>query len=83
MRPDDIRRFLQQRPFRPFRLFILEATVYEIRHPEMALLARTTLNLYFPSSSFPFPVAESFVTVSLLHVSKLEPIPATPPTNGG
>lgn len=82
MRPDDIRPFLRQRPFRPFRLYILEATVYEIRHPEMALLARTTLNIYFPASTSPFPLAESFVTIALLHITKVEPMPIMPPSNG-
>jgi hypothetical protein len=33
MRPDDLRRLLEQRPFRPFRLYVLETTVYEVRHP--------------------------------------------------
>ena len=48
MRPDDLRRLLQQRPFRPFRLWVLETTAYEIRHPELVLLGRSTITLDLP-----------------------------------
>ena len=34
---------LSQQPFRPFRLVMSSGQSYEIRHPEMALLTRTSL----------------------------------------
>jgi hypothetical protein len=75
MRPDDVRDLLRQKPFRPFRLHVLESTVYEIRHRDFALVTRSTVTIYFPGSNDADPVAERRVIVSLLHITKLEPLP--------
>ena len=74
MRPDDVRRLLRQQPFRPFRLYVLESTVYEVRHRDFAQVARSTVTIHFPNSSDADPVGERFVTVALLHITKLEPL---------
>ena len=34
MRPEDLRNFLRQKPFRPFRVTLTDGRIYEIRHPE-------------------------------------------------
>lgn len=74
MRPDDVRDLLRQQPFRPFRLYILETTVYEIRHRDFALVTPSTLIIYFPDPNEAEPLAERRVIVSLLHITKLEPL---------
>jgi hypothetical protein len=85
MRPDDLRRLLQRRPFRPFRLYVLESTVYEIRHLEQVLVGRSTITIELPDPDLPIPLGERSVIVALLHITKLELIPPTiiPSTNGG
>lgn len=45
MRPDDLRELLRQQPFRPFRLYLLESTVYEVRHRDFALVTRSTVTI--------------------------------------
>lgn len=74
MRPEDIRRFLTEQPFRSFRLFVLESTSYEIRHPELVMLGRTTLTIDLSNPHDPFPLANHSVTIALLHVTRIEPI---------
>jgi hypothetical protein len=37
------RELLTNRPFRPFRLVMSSGQTYEVRHPEMAWLTRTSI----------------------------------------
>jgi hypothetical protein len=37
------RELLSQRPFKPFRLVMSSGESYEVRHPEMAWLTRTSI----------------------------------------
>jgi hypothetical protein len=84
MRPDDLRRFLQQRPFKPFRFYVLETTVYEVRHPEGALVSRSTVTLDLRDPTDSSPLAKGIVIIALLHITRLEMIlPAAPPLTNG
>ena len=40
MRPDELRRLLLRRPFRPFRLYVSDGAVYDVTHPEVASVMR-------------------------------------------
>lgn len=70
MRPDDIIRVLRRRPFEPFRLNITDGTISEIRHPESAIVDRSTVTLGLPVANQPEFVA--VVMISLLHITRLE-----------
>ena len=72
MRPDDVRPFLDKRPFQPFRLTLTDGRVYEIRHPEMALLTRTDILVGIDMADEGVP--SEFKICSLLHVTAIEPI---------
>jgi hypothetical protein len=74
MGPDDVRHLLRQQPFRPFRLYVLESTVYEIRHRDSALVTRSTVTIYFPDPNDAGYLAERRIILSLLHLTKLEPL---------
>ena len=39
-----LRNLLKERPFKPFRLVMSSGQTYEVRHPAMALLTKTTVN---------------------------------------
>lgn len=43
MRPDDIRDFLQKKPFQPFKVTLTDGRTYEVRHPELAMVARSAV----------------------------------------
>ena len=45
MRPDDVRRLLRQQPFRPFRIYVLETTIYEVRHRDFAFVTPFTITI--------------------------------------
>jgi hypothetical protein len=79
MRPDDVLRLVQRQPFRRFRLHLSTGIVHEIRHPELAMVGRSTVTLEFPPQNYPLPVAERRVIVALIHIVQMEFAEPTPP----
>jgi hypothetical protein len=45
MRPENIRDFLQRKSFQPFRVTLTDGRSFEIRHPELAMVGRSTVAL--------------------------------------
>ena len=66
------RDLLSQRPFQPFRLVMSSGQSYEVRHPEMAMLTRTSILVGIDESDDGVPA--EFKICSLLHVTAVEPI---------
>lgn len=75
MLPQVLLHFLRRRPFRPFRLYLLEQTVYEVRHPEQVMVGRTILFIDLARPEDESPAQQGSVVVALAHVSKLEWLP--------
>jgi hypothetical protein len=83
LRPNDVRDWLDRKPFRPFRIHLTNGTTFDVRHPEQSVVTRNAMNVAVP---FPPGVAagvQKEVTVALLHVTHLEPLgpPGTPSSN--
>ncbi len=75
MSPVELQAELRKRPFVPFRMYLSDGTVYEIRHPELVMAGMTTANIGFatdPNQTY----YNSYTVVSLLHVVRLEPVRA-------
>ena len=68
------REWLTQRPFKPFRLVMSSGQTYEVRHPEMAWLTRTSILVGIDDSQDGVPA--EFKICSLLHVTAVEPLSA-------
>ena len=66
------REMLSRRPFQPVKLTLSSGQVYEIRHPEMALLTRTSLLIGTELAEDAVPA--EFKIISLLHVTAIVPI---------
>lgn len=49
MRPEDILHWLQAMPFVPFRITMNSGLTFEVRHPELIRLMRTSLIYFTPS----------------------------------
>ena len=58
----------------PFRLVMSSGLNYEVRHPEMALLTRTSILVGIDDSEDGVPA--EFKICSLLHVTAVEPLPS-------
>jgi hypothetical protein len=75
MRPDDVRDWLQKRPFQRFRIHLTDSTVFEIRHPEQAIVMRATVIVGVQAAS----QEDAGLTsrdweLALLQITSLEPI---------
>lgn len=66
------RELLTQRPFKPFRLVMSSGQTYEVRHPEMAWLTRTSILVGIDQTDEGVPA--EFKICSLLHVTAVEPL---------
>jgi hypothetical protein len=65
--------YVEAEPFRPFRIKMASGTSYEIRHPEMILVGRTSARVYTTSEGDPGNGAR-WHDVSLMLMEALEPI---------
>lgn len=71
MGPEQLRDSLRRQPFVPIRLYVSDGSTYEIRHPDMALLTRTTIDVGVEEEDGS-GIADSIVYLSLNHVVKAE-----------
>ena len=70
----DFRELLTAQPFQPFRLVMSSGIAYEVRHPEMAFLTRTSIHVGIDIGEDHIPA--NFKICSLLHVTAIEPLTA-------
>ena len=70
------RDLLAARPFKPFRLVMSSGQSYDVRHPEMAWLTRTSILVGIDDADDGVPA--EFKICSLLHVTAVEPCGPTP-----
>ena len=66
------RDLLGRRPFQPFRLVMSSGQTYDVRHPEMAFLSRTSIYVAIDEADDGVPA--DFKICSLLHVTAIEPL---------
>jgi hypothetical protein len=80
MPPADLLSALRRRPFEPFQLHVTDGTVYEVRHPDLVIVATASAVVGIPATSLAHPQVERYEVVDLRHVSRLVPLgaPATP-----
>ena len=81
MRPDDINRLLREQPFQPFRVLLSNGSGYDIRHPELIAVGRTSLFIGIPASEST-AFFEDFAHVALVHINEIRPIHTTAPPSG-
>ena len=72
MRPDDVLQLLRARPFEPFRIFMSDGKQYEVRHPEMAIVTRSTVHVGVPGLRGPDRPVQRVETCALLHITRME-----------
>ena len=72
MRPDDLLELLRAAPFEPFRIHLSDGAVFEIRHPDMAIVQRSKVTVAVPGPDGPDGPAERTVNCSLVHITRTE-----------
>jgi hypothetical protein len=76
MLPKDVLTHITAEPFRPFRIRTAGGRAFEIKHPEVAQVGKTTLTISVPLSD-DLPDAEGlWHKISLMLIESIEPIDA-------
>jgi hypothetical protein len=65
--------YVSAEPFQPFRLKMASGQAFEVRHPEMILLGRSTVRVYTESETG----TERWHDVSLVLMETVEPLGRT------
>lgn len=68
MRPDDLRDALSQKPFRLVRLHLTSGRAFDITHPDMIIVGRSTMTLALPDDDHEARQA----VIALVHVVWME-----------
>jgi len=72
MRPEDILELLRAAPFEPFRIHLSDGAVFEVRHPDMAIVQRSRVTVAVPGPQGPDGPAERTVNRALAHITRTE-----------
>lgn len=70
MTVDAIRTLLSRRPFEPMRIKTSNGDVFEVRHPEMALLAKSAMAVVHPDADG--SPSDKVEYISYLHIASIE-----------
>lgn len=71
MRPEEIRNHLRRQPFVRLRIHLTDGSSYEIRHPEMAFLSRSALEVGLEEREGN-GIADQVIYCALLHIVRVE-----------
>ena len=72
MRHEDILKLLRDQPFRPFRVYLSNGDVHEVRHPELVWVSRSLMMIALPAAGLPSPAIDDYVTIALIHINKVD-----------
>ncbi len=76
MKPEELLRRIQQRPFSPFRIHLSDGSALEVRHPEMVLPGRRTALIGIPAPADNVALMDDYVAVDVAHITHMEPVKA-------
>ncbi|MGH7170308.1 MAG: hypothetical protein ACRELF_03200 [Gemmataceae bacterium] len=74
MRPEDLLFWLRKQPFQSFRITMNNRRVYEVRHPELVRVMRTSFLYFTPSDQE--DVFDRAEMVGLTLIDHIEPVEA-------
>ena len=74
--PQDILTYLRAVPFRPFWIHMASGRTFDIRHPEMIAVSRSSITIYTFLNDDETEAKEHQVEVSLLLTESVEPLDA-------
>ena len=80
--PEDIQTRLRERPFSGVRIVTTTGQEYEIRHPDLILVARRFLIVGIPGTDDP-TLADQVTRIPLVHIAELRDLPSAPPSANG
>ncbi|HEV3080598.1 MAG TPA: hypothetical protein VGY66_12500 [Gemmataceae bacterium] len=79
MERENFRQLLRGKPFQPFRIVVNDGRIFEVRHPEMNLLARSYVKIGVPESAGADPICDHTEFVPLSKIVGVEALPSAMP----
>jgi hypothetical protein len=76
MRAQDVREFVRRQPFQPFRVTLTDDRTYDVVHPDLAMIGTSAVAIGLPQPNGPQFIYDRLITVSLLHIMQIEPLPS-------
>ena len=76
----ELERLLRQKPFQPFRIYVNDGRVYNVR-PRMNLLAESFIKIGIPDKTLPEPMCDHTEFVWLKDITRIELISTSPPVS--
>lgn len=77
MQRETLREWLKRQPFQPFRVYVSDGRIYDVRFPRMNLLAQTFVKIGIPAPDIPSDlVCDHTEYVALKDITHVEPLPA-------
>jgi len=73
IRPEDVRKHLDKRPFEAFRICLTDGQTYEVRHLDLCVVDRSTIYVGVPDPKRP-GVAMDVHHCALVHIVRFEPL---------
>lgn len=67
MNAEPIQALLRRQPFSPFEVHLANGEIYQVRHPENAVVLKSNLFLFYPDK-------DSFVIAAMAQVSNVQPL---------
>lgn len=74
MRAEEIREWLMERPLQAFRMHLTNGAVFEVRHPDQVAVTAHSLAIGYLPDPKPLIHPKRDVTVSIVHITHLEPV---------
>ena len=75
---NEVKSWLKEVPFRPFRIVTSSGAVYDVHHPDMVLVTKRVIYVGIIDSLDPL-LPDQVAHVSVLHISELKTIPLKVP----
>jgi hypothetical protein len=73
IRMQDVLEIASQQPFQPFRIHVSDGSAHEVRHPELIKVSPTKVVLFSPLEKYNYMAFDESQTISMLHITRLEP----------
>ena len=73
MNPREVLGHIAAEPFRPFRIHTASGRDFEIRHPEVVQVGRTTLTIFAPIADIP-DAEGTWIKLSLMLIESIGPL---------
>ena len=80
MTADDLRNLLKTRPFIPFRIYMTDGRLLDVRHPDYVHIdKRGRVAVVFETADPESYTYDSYAQITLLHVTRTEPLETASP----